>query len=446
MGRDIRTLIWTALVAVAPLALGSLALALFGDVRWQQLPFHSAIEAAGGVAAGVLALLLLGRRGDDKDRFATFLALALVAMGVLDLFHGFVGPGPAFVWLHSLATALGGLLAAAAWLPGVDLRRAGAGLAAAALAVLCSLVGGLSIGMPAWLPDMVNDGRFTATAVGLNLVGGVGFVAAGAGFLLEHRRQATATGLLFGLLCLLFGVAGLIFQRSSLWDLDWWLWHMLRAIAYGIALWQVARLYGRSQQELEEKHQLELALQKIREQQQALAERDWVREQQLALADLMRIEGDSATVAQRALTFLARTLALPVGCMYSVDDDGHLGLIATFAGPAAGSARAGFSAGEGLPGQVASSGQAQLLHPVPQGYLKVSSGTGGATPSHLFVLPLQVRGEVLGVLEVASFAALAERHERLLDHACEALAAGLASARFQARQPQIVAADQATTA
>jgi len=34
---------------------------------------------------------------------------------------------------------------------------------------------------------------------------------------------------------MLFGAAGILFEFSSLWDVSWWWWHILRAIAYAAA-------------------------------------------------------------------------------------------------------------------------------------------------------------------------------------------------------------------
>jgi methyl-accepting chemotaxis protein len=75
-----------------------------------------------------------------------------------------------------------------------------------------------------------------------------------------------------------------------------------------------------------------------------------------------------------------------------------------------------FELGEGLIGQVASSGKSLYLDELPEGYAaRIESGLGAALPKFLFVLPLKKENETTGVVEVALFATLsdAERKQAL---------------------------------
>jgi len=68
-----------------------------------------------------------------------------------------------------------------------------------------------------------------------------------------------------------------------------------------------------------------------------------------------------------------------------------------------------YEVGEGITGQVAKTGKPTQLENIPTGYLQVFSGLGGATPSHLLVLPIfdteGTQNKVSGVIELASFRA-----------------------------------------
>ena len=75
-------------------------------------------------------------------------------------------------------------------------------------------------------------GEFTVLARGLNIVGGFGFLVAGVFFVRRFHRHAEETDWLFAVHTLLFGVAGVLFELSILWDAAWWWWHILRLIAY----------------------------------------------------------------------------------------------------------------------------------------------------------------------------------------------------------------------
>lgn len=59
--------------------------------------------------------------------------------------------------------------------------------------------------------------------------------------------------------------------------------------------------------------------------------------------------------------------------------------------------------GEGLVGQSAAEGRTLYLDDVPEGYIKIISGLGSASPRYLLITPLKKDGKVLGVLEIASF-------------------------------------------
>ena len=68
-----------------------------------------------------------------------------------------------------------------------------------------------------------------------------------------------------------------------------------------------------------------------------------------------------------------------------------------------------FELGEGLIGQVASSGKSLYLDELPEGYAaRIESGLGAALPKFLFIFPLKKENEITGVVEVALFAAISE--------------------------------------
>jgi putative methionine-R-sulfoxide reductase with GAF domain len=56
-----------------------------------------------------------------------------------------------------------------------------------------------------------------------------------------------------------------------------------------------------------------------------------------------------------------------------------------------------------LSGQVAKEGKMINIQNVPDGYIKILSGLGNATPSSMLIFPIKRNEEVLGVIELASF-------------------------------------------
>ena len=120
----------------------------------------------------------------------------------------------------------------ASWLPKkVTAGRAGRILPGAVYLGSLAL-GVFSVSWPELLPTLERGGGFTPVAQALNVGGGAGFLVAALYFVLLRYRTKAADSLPWASQCLLFGMAGILFAESSLWDGNWWLWHVLRALAY----------------------------------------------------------------------------------------------------------------------------------------------------------------------------------------------------------------------
>ena len=222
--------------------------------RWDHVPFHSAVEVAGGLFALAVAMILLASRTPASNPHHLWMAAALVGMGILDIAHAAVAPGETFVWFHSTATCVGGVLFALVWLPGriADSPRCRLVLPLTIAAVLALCV--CSLGFPGLIPVMVDEGAFTTTARALNILGGLGFLAAAGWFVKRYRVARRWDDYLFACLCCLFGAAGVLFELSSLWDAAWGWWHLLRLAAYALAIAYSAIAY---QREIAERRQSE---------------------------------------------------------------------------------------------------------------------------------------------------------------------------------------------
>jgi signal transduction histidine kinase/ActR/RegA family two-component response regulator len=219
-------------------AVGTIAFKLLApDWSFPAEPLHSLVEASGGVIAVILAgLLRLGLSHRGRRHPDLWVGSALLGMGVLDLCHAGTAPGNTFVFLHSHATFIGGLIFAGTLLPRrlvengrLDSLPFIVGVAAVVTCVWALLA-------PDGLPSMLVGGQFTPTARILNISGGLLFFAAAARFGFRFRATGSWEALLFSALCSLFGSAGVLFELSALWDGPWWWWHCLRLSAYSVAI------------------------------------------------------------------------------------------------------------------------------------------------------------------------------------------------------------------
>ena len=236
---------------IALMLLFSLLLPVLGGILLNQyntrlvsVPVHSLLEASGAIMAfTVSALIFLMYRSELFFSHFHWTSIALIGMGMLDFFHAMMMPGELFVWLHSISVLVGGLLFMTVWLPERHVSTRFYLLIpslAAATSVFISLA---SITLPELVPQMLVDGEFSQLSIWINAIGGLGFCIAAINFLSRYLSGQRLDDLLFAGHTILFGVSGFLFAASSLWDLSWWLWHLLRLAAYGIALFYSYQIF-----------------------------------------------------------------------------------------------------------------------------------------------------------------------------------------------------------
>ncbi|MDH5396881.1 MAG: GAF domain-containing protein, partial [Cyclobacteriaceae bacterium] len=81
-----------------------------------------------------------------------------------------------------------------------------------------------------------------------------------------------------------------------------------------------------------------------------------------------------------------------------------------------------FNIGEGLAGQVAEQGKSIFLNEVPENYMKVVSGLGISSPTHLYIMPVRHKNQTTGVVEIASFKAFSENEMEFAEKSIEYIA------------------------
>lgn len=207
---------------------------LFPDFKWQYEAFHVLLESTGSVISFTVAFIIFNMISAKILTVNYFwLTLSFVTMGILDLAHSQTPPGQAFVWLHSSATFMGGLLASLIWLTKINLKIHLIKQLVFATIFFAIIFSAFSIALPELTFTMLDEsGEFTRSAKLLNIVGGAGFIMAWLYFCLDLYHKMSKSSVYFSNNYMLFGLAGLLFEVSILWDGNWWLWHVLRAFAY----------------------------------------------------------------------------------------------------------------------------------------------------------------------------------------------------------------------
>ncbi|MFG3104366.1 HAMP domain-containing protein [Streptomyces sp. NPDC048182] len=139
------------------------------------------------------------------------------------------------------------------------------------------------------------------------------------------------------------------------------------------------------------------------------------------VASLIMSELTPVVSAQHGAFFLAMPLVDGQELAADHDDQYELRMLGSY-GYSMGSMPTAFRPGEALVGTAAQEKRTILVENAPTGYLKISSGLGEAPPAQVIVLPVLFEGKVLGVIELASFAAFTQIQKDFLNQIAEMIA------------------------
>ncbi len=145
--------------------------------------------------------------------------------------------------------------------------------------------------------------------------------------------------------------------------------------------------------------------------------------------DLVKANLNQATsqqeVLQAGLHTICKQLDAGQGALYlmrETDGQRKIELKQGYALAKGESANISFEVGEGLVGQCASNGETLYVADVPEGYIKIISGLGSASPRFLLIVALKKGGTLRGVMEIASFTAINENQRKFAEESAQLLA------------------------
>ncbi|MBF8173605.1 HAMP domain-containing protein [Streptomyces olivaceus] len=139
------------------------------------------------------------------------------------------------------------------------------------------------------------------------------------------------------------------------------------------------------------------------------------------VASLIMSELTPVVSAQHGAFFLAMPLADGQEQAGAEGDPYELRMLGSY-GYSMGSMPTSFRPGEALVGTAAQEKRTILVENAPSGYLKISSGLGEAPPAQVIVLPVLFEGQVLGVIELASFTPFTHIQKDFLNQIAEMIA------------------------
>ncbi|MTI21339.1 GAF domain-containing protein [Fulvivirga sp. RKSG066] len=138
------------------------------------------------------------------------------------------------------------------------------------------------------------------------------------------------------------------------------------------------------------------------------------------LTDILKSEKDEQKILDKSLHGICKKLEAGIGVIYTYkksEDKRLLELKSSYALSLGESQTISYELGEGLVGQAAKEQKGLIVDDIPQGYIKIVSGLGSASPTHLLIHPILSEEDLYGVIEIASFTPFDKNHEAFI-HNC----------------------------
>lgn len=176
-------------------------------------------------------------------------------------------------------------------------------------------------------------------------------------------------------------------------------------------------------------------------------QRNWVAEGLAKFGEILRSDNDNMEeLSYKIISNLVNYVNANQGGFYLLEDsdpgDKHFLLTACFAYDRRKYADQRVEWGEGLVGMCALEKQTSILTKIPNSYLNITSGLGKANPKCLILVPLKVREDVHGVLEIASFSIFEKHQIDFIEKVAESIASTLATVKINLRTAKLLRESQ----
>ncbi len=169
----------------------------------------------------------------------------------------------------------------------------------------------------------------------------------------------------------------------------------------------------------------------------------WVNEGISKFADLLRqVAKDLHELSTVVIKNLVDYLGANQGAIFLINDEDkenvYLELYAAYAYNKERKKQKVIALGEGLVGTVAIEKATMYLTEIPEDYVSITSGLGGATPRSLLIVPLIQEEEVLGVIEIASFNYFEKYQIDFVEKIAENIAATISITKINERTTRLL--------
>jgi two-component system sensor histidine kinase/response regulator len=167
----------------------------------------------------------------------------------------------------------------------------------------------------------------------------------------------------------------------------------------------------------------------------------WVKASVADIAGQLQRSEDFDVMGRSFMSSVCPLVDAGLGVFYRMEHD-RLQLVGSYGYRERENLKPSFGLGEGLVGQCALEKAPISIDQPPAGYIAIGSGLGEAPPQFIALIPIVRTGQVLGVLEFASFRRFSERETALLEAALPPLGATMQILERNLRTQQLLTETQ----
>lgn len=163
------------------------------------------------------------------------------------------------------------------------------------------------------------------------------------------------------------------------------------------------------------------------------ARRSWSTNGVAQIGEILRDTGNSGLLYDKLIKFVVNYTRCNQGGLFLLNDDeesnSFLELVAAYAFERKKFITKRVEIGQGMVGQCYLEADRIFLAKLPEEYVHITSGLGGANPTCLLLVPLKANEKVYGVLELASFKRLEEHEIQLVEKFAESIASTVSTVK-----------------
>jgi hypothetical protein len=173
---------------------------------------------------------------------------------------------------------------------------------------------------------------------------------------------------------------------------------------------------------------------KLRENADNDRKRNWSTSGVAQIGEILRTTGTSKDLYDRIIQFVVKYTKSNQGGLFILNDDNEndhfLELVSAYAFERKKFIEKRVGTTEGLIGQSFLEGARIYLTEVPEDYVNITSGLGGAVPTSLLLVPMKVNEKIYGVIELASFNKYEEYQIEVVEKFAESIGSTISSVKI----------------